>query len=95
MSIIQDAINHFKHDWKHNRRIFWLEAYAILSAMAGATIVAVMTSNSPWTIIYILFLSSSSISIVTGNFRRSGAQVVLSSFFTIVNSTGLINAIFF
>jgi len=95
MSIIQAALTHFKHDWKHNRRIFWMEAYAILSAMIASSAVAIMTSNSPWPIIYFFFLSSSSLSIITGNFRKSGAQIVLSSFFTIVNSIGLINSIFF
>lgn len=95
MNLLRDGIKHFRHDWEHNRRIFWLEAYAIFTAMIASTMVAIMTSNSPWMIIYILFLSSSSVSIITGNFRKSGAQIVLSTFFTIVNTIGLLNSAFF
>lgn len=87
-----DCLQHFKFDWTHRRPLFWMEGWGMLSALLGASIVAFLNSGAPFPLVYTLFLSSSSVGLITGNIRKSGGMIVTSMAFSFLNFAGLIRS---
>jgi hypothetical protein len=93
MDVLSDVVNHFKYDWQHQKSLFFLEMWSTLSALIGALALAYLNTAAPFVLIYIIFFTSSSCSVISGHMRKSGWLVVVGVCFSLINIIGIVKAL--
>lgn len=89
MSIAKDVIDHWKHDWKTNRLMFWFELIGTVLSIAGTTTLSVNIIDPPKLLCYTLWFLGSTLIMIGAHMRRASWMFLLMAFNTLLNIVGL------
>lgn len=91
--IFKDFIDHWKHDWKTNKVLFWLELIGFSGAILAALLLSFWINAAPFVLIYSLFLIGSGSMLIASYIRRNGFWVLMNLGFILIDINGFINAV--
>lgn len=88
-AIFKGIFDNWKHDWKHNQLLFWLEFVGTLGCVVAAGSLAWYAPNPNLVLTYIAYMVGSSSLMVSSYMRNNGWWVFLNAFFFVVDVIGL------
>jgi uncharacterized membrane protein YesL len=91
--VFQGIFDNWKHDWRHNQLLFWLELVGTIGCVIAASSLALLAPNPNLVVTYCAYLVGSSALMVSSYMRNNGWWVVLNAFFMLVDIIGLYNTL--
>lgn len=88
-AVFQGIFDNWKHDWKNNQLLFWLELVGTLGCVIAAGSLAAMAPHPNLIITYVAYMVGSSTLAVASYMRNNGWWVLLNAFFFTVDVVGL------
>lgn len=95
MGFFKQVIEHWKHDWKTNKELFWLEFIGMVCNVIPSAILSLMVSHAPFLFIYSMYWVGSVCFTRTNWIRKSSYGTLVCGFFVLVNTVAIINVLFF
>ena len=89
MKILQDVWDHWKHDWVHNRTMFWFEFLGTILSITSTAILSVFANVPPMLLCYILWFFGSAMIAIGAYMRKASWMFLLMAFNTALNIVGL------
>lgn len=90
-AIFKGIFDNWKHDWKTNKPLFFLELIGTLGCMMAAGSLAFMAPKPDLLIVYSFYLVGSTTLALSSYLRNNGFWVVLNLFFMTVDLIGIYN----
>lgn len=91
--IFKGIFDNWKHDWKHNKPLFFLELIGTLGCVVAAGSLALLAPNPNLLLTYGAYLVGSSTLTVSSYMRNNGWWVLLNMFFFSVDLLGIYNVL--
>jgi hypothetical protein len=92
-TLLSGIIENWKHDWKNDQILFWLELVGTLGCVIAAGSLAIMAAHPKLLFTYCLYLVGSGCFLTASYKRNNGWWVVLNSFFMSMDLLGIYNII--
>lgn len=89
MKILQDVWDHWKHDWVHNRTMFWFEFLGTILSITSTAILSVFAKVPPILLCYTLWFFGSAMIAIGAYMRKASWMFLLMAFNTVLNIVGL------
>lgn len=93
--MIKQLSEHWRYEWYNNRNLFWLESSGTLLQVIPSILMALLTTNAPFLLIYSIWTIGCGILIYSNYIRKNAWMVFLMTFFLCVNMLAIINILFF
>jgi len=88
-AIFNGILDNWKHDYKHNPAIFWLELIGTLGCVVAAGSLALLAPHPNLILTYCAYLVGSTSLSISSYMRNNGFWLLLNMFFAIVDIIGL------
>lgn len=90
---MQRLKDYIHRDRLANPKEFWIETFATPLAIGAALAVSLLQSETPWTLVYSIFVLASAAMLLTSYRRGVIMWVLLNTFYLGLNTIGLIVSI--
>jgi len=90
MKILNQIIDHWRHDWATNKPLFWLEMVGTLLNIIATVTVTVMAVNVPMLFIFSLWIPGAFLMALSSYIRGNSWVFMLMGSYFILNTLGLV-----
>lgn len=87
--IFKGLLDNWKHDWKNDQRLFWLETIGTLGCVIAAVILALTAPAPKLLYVYSAYMVGSCSLMTAAYIRNNGWWVCLNAFFLLFDTIGL------
>lgn len=85
MNILRDVWEHWRHDWIHNRTMFWFEFIGTLLSITSTTILSIYANVPPMLLCYSIWFVGSGMIMIGAYMRKASWMFTLMLFNTVMN----------
>lgn len=91
--MLKGVIKQWRHDWYHEKIIFWFELIGVIGSLAAAVMISFWPGQISMVWIFSLWLVGSSSLAISSFLRRTAWPLLLMSTYTVLNMIGLSNTL--